>query len=498
MEKILLAVGFRQLEEYLEKQLKKEFQFVGSTVYREGVVRAIGQKKPDIVIIRETLAGNENIMSIIYEIRSKFPKTRIVFVAGKREAGDELLATLVNYGVYDILQGEKIQANQIISLIRKPNEYKDVKHLQPVPVLDEQKNKVLFQAPQATETEIIKEIYVENSSPMLEKKPNVEPNLSAVKTTKILNEVEDETPTKPKKGFLSKIAGITESVKSDNQSVQNQIFASPNISQIEKSKQKTITFIGGKGGVGTTSLALNTSVLLAQRGYEVIFIEFNDITPSVSYWYELGLVGDGIDTCLTSLAEGKFDKINDAIITSKSLKTKESSLAKNYRKFPDTLDFLFFSQQHLANENKKFIDLSMSKELYLYLMFQLDYDFIILDVPYDISNQASLNGLIYSNKVFTVVTQDVCSIGYNLYNVHELEKKGINLSKKNYYIVNKFQKTNLTIKEIQKWIETDNILTIPIENKEFINSSFIGLPVCLYTKNPNLKSSLSKIESIIL
>ena len=431
MEKILLAVGFRQLEEFLEKQLKKEFQFVGSTVYREGVIRAIGQKKPDIVIIRETLAGNENIMSIVYEIRSKFPKTRIIFIAGKREPGDELLATLVNYGVYDILQGEKIQANQIISLIRKPNEYKDVKHLQPVPVLDEKKNKILFQAPQATETQIIKEIYVESKTPVLEKKANTEPNSPTVKIEKApINEVEEDTSSKQKKGLLSKIAGITESAKSDNQSVQNPIFATPSISQVEKSKQKTITFIGGKGGVGTTSLALNTSVLLAQRGFKVIFIEFNDTTPSVSYWYELGLVEDGIDSCLTSLTEGKFDKIKKAIITSETLKSKDSSLLKSYKKFPNTLDFLFFSQHHLANENKKFIDLSMSKELYLYLMFQLDYDFIILDVPYDISNQASLNGLIYSNKVFTVVTQDVSSIGYNLYNVHELEKKGINLSKK--------------------------------------------------------------------
>ena len=159
----MLAVGHRQLEEYLKSQLDKEFEFVGAVVYREAVLRAVGQKSPDIVVIRETLSGSENIMSLVYSIRTNYPNVRIIFIAGNREPGDELLATLVSYGVYDILNGSNIPAQKIVSLIRKGNNYNDVKHFQPVPLLDEERNKILFEPPEAKkEVEVIEIIKNEN------------------------------------------------------------------------------------------------------------------------------------------------------------------------------------------------------------------------------------------------------------------------------------------------------------------------------------------------
>ncbi|MDF2879502.1 MAG: hypothetical protein K0R54_59 [Clostridiaceae bacterium] len=501
MEKILLAVGFRQLEEYIEKQLKKEFLFVGTTVYREGILRAIGQKNPDIVIIRETLEGRENILSLIYEIRGKFPRLRIVFIAGKREPGDALLATLVSYGIYDILQGEKIQAQEVISLIRKPNEYKDVKHLQPAPVLDEKSNKVLFQAPEAIvkEKEIIKEIYIGNETGEANKDST---SIQSATTDIKLDDKEKPEPQKTtniktskptqeqplKHGFLSKFKG-----KNDVVEIQNTLAIT---------KQKIITFMGSKSGVGNSVTALNTATLLAQRGLKTIYIELNERTPSVSYWYELGYIEDGIDSAIIALQDNNYKKVNDAIISSKELKKTESSMQKNYKKLPDSLDFMFFSKKYLTKDEsidlQEPLDMSLSKELYLYLIFQAGYDFIILDVPANISNDISRNALIYSNKVFVTITQDISTIGYSIYNTHELDKKGLSINNRMHYILNKFEKTDLSIKEIEDWIQTKEILTIPLLNKEYINSSFIGIPISLYSKNQNLKSSFQKIVEKII
>ena len=91
MQKIAFAVGDRDLEEYLQAKLKNEFIFVGATVFREGVVRLVGQTNPDIVILRELLEGRENILSVIYDLQVRYPNVRIVFLAGKRDAGDEFL-----------------------------------------------------------------------------------------------------------------------------------------------------------------------------------------------------------------------------------------------------------------------------------------------------------------------------------------------------------------------------------------------------------------------
>ncbi|WCK56923.1 ParA family protein (plasmid) [Aneurinibacillus sp. Ricciae_BoGa-3] len=533
MEKILLAVGFRQLEDFLEKNLKKEFLFVGTTVYREGIIRAIGQKNPDIVVIRETLDGKENILSIVYEIRNKFPKKRIVFIAGKREPGDALLATLVNYGVYDILQGEKVRAQEIVALIRKPNEYKDVQHLQPVPVLDERKNEVLFQAPTTVvqEKEIIKEIYIDSSKTVKETTPQNEPPVLVkpdvpveVPVAEVMEPVKEEkdkvesvqevppqkkrvkeSPPEPPKEPAKQKEPPREATKKsflDKLKTKSDISSSLGQKMVATTKQKIITFIGSKSGVGNSSIAFNTALSLARKGLRTIFVEFDDKTPSVSYWYELGHLENGIDSALIALENNQFEKVEEAVIKSEDLKQAESLMQKNYRKFPSTLDFLFFSKKYLTRQSgdeiENRVNLSLSKELFLYLMFQLDYDFIILDVPQDVNHEVTHNALIYSNKVLLTLTQDVSTIGYSIYKLNEVAKKGINLDKKLYYIINKFEKSDLSLKEIEDWIQVSNLTTVPLFNKEFINANFLGLPVTLYSKNSSLQTAFQKIEKLIV
>lgn len=554
MEKILLAVGYRQLEDYLQNQLKKEFLFVGETVYREGIIRAIGQKNPDIVIIRETLSGTENIMKIVYEIRTRYPKTRIIFIAGKREPGDVLLANLVNYGIYDILQGENIPANEIIALVRKPNEHKDVRHFQPVPILDETKNQMVFQAPEIVEKETVREVYKGNGvkdTPQFkgshEEEPQIKPKTTMVEeieptkvetpqtnpfTTKIVTPIKKEIEKQPVETHTDRNSGVVthkdEPIKK-HESKKGRLFSIMKGSQneiqekepqidVEKenkvkeekpieqkgkvgfmfgqqpihANQKIITFIGGTNGVGTTSLALNTAVALAKNGSKVLFMEFSKTKPRVNYWYDLGLSTEGIDTCMKYLDTNRYEKISKAIISSKDLKKQKCDMQGNYKKFPDKLDFMFYSKEYLL-ETKEDINMSLSKELYLYLLFQKGYDFVILDMPCDLGNQATLNALIYSNKIFSVVTQDVSSVGYHLYQMNELKKKGIEVFSKTSYIVNKYEKAEINLKDIQEWIGVDSVLSVPMANKDFINANYRGVPFYLCTKNNEVKNAIDTI-----
>jgi len=521
MEKILLAVGHRQLEEFLDKQLRKEFLFVGTTIYREGIIRSIGQNKPDIVIIRETLQGNENIMSILYEIRTKFPKIRIVFIAGKREPGDALLATLVNYGIYDILQGETIPSQQIVSLVRKPNEYTDVSHFQPAPILDENTNEVLFKAPETVirDKEVIKEVFVdtgegdnsqkalitigkvmpETKEPVLKEKPEKE-KVVKEKPAKEKPAKENPVPKKPKAETIPAPIKEEKSDKPDKPSILDTILSmnrqSYQENQMPMTKQKIITFLGTKNGVGNTSVALNTAVSLAKKGSRVLFLEFNDTTPSVSYWYELGFIDDGIDSSLEALKTQDFEKIEEAIIRTTDLQDTESTFQSSYKKFPKSLDFMFFSKKHISreiNESEEPLDLNLSKELFLYLLFQAEYDFVILDVPPDIHHKATMNAIMYSHKVVMTMTQDVSSIGYGAFKLNEWLKKGIQMQKRLHFVVNQFEKSKLTMKEIEDWLETKQITAIPVANKEFINANYIGLPVLLDGKQPIVKPAFEKL-----
>ena len=112
MKKIYLAIGYEPLENYLRNKLDKEYIFCGTSVYRDAVIKGISQKNPDILIIRETLSGTIDILTLVHEIRKRYSNIRIIFVAGRRAPGDEVLSTLVGLGVWDILYGESVQADR--------------------------------------------------------------------------------------------------------------------------------------------------------------------------------------------------------------------------------------------------------------------------------------------------------------------------------------------------------------------------------------------------
>ena len=487
MEEILLAIGHKDLEDYIKLQLGEKYEFVGEVVYKEAILTSVKQKNPDIVIIRETLPGKPNIMSIVYEIRANFQDIRIIFLAGNRKVGDELLTTLVNYGIYDILHGENILAQELIALIEYPNTYNDIKYLQPVPLLDENRNKVLFEPPEAeirTEViEVTKEIVIGDAP--------------VIKNREYPIERESDTQTEDNKGISIKNP-FKEIMKLPRINLLKETSNIPKEvnhgNRHNTDKQKIITFVGGKHGVGTTSLAVNTAFLLAERGNKVVFVELNDINPSVSYWYELGLVDEGIDTFVNYLAQNEYSKIEKALIKGGELKKKESPMKKSYKKYPDTIDFLFFSKEYISGLNKRELRGSI-KEMYLYLLYQMGYDFVVLDVSPDISNKEVQDALVFSNIVFSVITQDVSTVGYHLFNLNALEKTGINILSKNNYIVNKYVNSSFHDKEIKKWIEVDKLFIVPNYSREFIEANIEGLPVVIGGKNIELTSYLKEIAS---
>lgn len=154
MVKIYFALGHQQLEDYiksskplLEKQLQDTIQFTGTALYREGILKNIENNPPDIILLREGLSGSTNISELVYQIRMKYPRIRIIFIAGDRNAGDPLLSTMVNYGIYDILVGSRVNAKDMLRKICKPSTLADVSFLIQKVTVDEHTNKQTFEVP---------------------------------------------------------------------------------------------------------------------------------------------------------------------------------------------------------------------------------------------------------------------------------------------------------------------------------------------------------------
>lgn len=494
MPKILFAIGHRELEEYLASQLAEmgDFEVVGAVVYREGILTAIKQKNPDIVIIRETLDGTESIMKIIYDIRLQHPHTRIIFIAGNRKPGDAVLATLVSYGVFDILQGKTINASDILALIKKPNDHNDVKHLVPMVDYDENTNKMLFKAPPQEIVYIEKEIRIE------EEKKEVAPEVTK-ETAETPKEPSAEKPKAPKTLPSLKFDGILRKPKWNL--FKKASPALPTLQLPNYIRQQIIAFVGTTGGVGTTSISFNAACLLSEKGYKVMYLELNPLLSATAYWYELAQnFEQGIDAAILGIETNNFKLIETAFVTHADLLQKGGEMADNYKQFPKNLSMGFFSKKYideLKQEEREEINASSLKDLLMYLLYQMGYDFVFLDMGATLPKGLAEYILLYSSQIYLVVTQDVNSIAETLRFFNDL-KKNTMLTKEPQYIINKYDKhAMLTVEEIEQWVEAKKIITVPCLNREFINANFVGLPLVIQNKKLQIKELAEAFHQII-
>lgn len=559
MKRIFLAIGFKDLEDFLkestpiiEKHTKEEVKFVGEALYRESILQSIAATNPNIVIIREGLVGKGEFSEILLTLKLTYPEMRIIFLAGNREVGDALLATLVQYGIYDLIVGSKLDCTDIVKKIIKPNKLSDVAQFLPKITVDEKTNTKLFQAPEipnvnTNETpDIIKgideldlskedEIYNpknEKINVSLEKEPQDEifvlDDLDDLEESINKDEEEEKIKVEPIKEVVKEV--VEEKEEKIEDTFEEEIHSEPTPTPINKNKknnsflgglfkgkknvnrltQQVLTFIGGSRGVGNSQIAFNTALELAQEDYKVVYIDLNERFSSLGYIYQLGYLDAGIDTMLRAFETSDFNEINLGLSNIKKIiatTSKEDYLYKTYLKFPQNIDFLFFSEEYMKNEfyttEFKRINANYLKDLIVYLLTNHNYDFIILDAPSDIYNDLTKNALIYSTKIFFTITQDVSVIGNHINDLKVMIKNGINFREKFYYLINKYENSVINNKEIGDLLYSDlkinefNPICIPNVNKEFIKKNFEGTPIIWDMKSKEFKIAFSNIIKII-
>lgn len=126
-QKVLLAVGIKDLEQVLIKRLSDNYRVADSVAtHKDIVLERIEYERPHVVIILERLDGSKPIEDLILDIRGSYPNTRIIFITSRENPRDTLLRTLVSYAVYDLVMGKQVSIDAIEERLRHPNELKDV------------------------------------------------------------------------------------------------------------------------------------------------------------------------------------------------------------------------------------------------------------------------------------------------------------------------------------------------------------------------------------
>ena len=544
MEKILFAINIRQAEEFIEASLTKKYPskyaFVGSVLHKDNLIEKMRATTPDIVIVREGLPGPTNLFELVVKAKLSFPSTRFIFIAGPRKPGDAFMQKLFGYQIYDIIAGSKLNVALILDMIVNPTSFKEASIWAAPPELRAEGFDVDVEdeEPRESGEEIIDIIGIEDKkaptpTPTSKKQPGKgtgtivlpigknnksnpvdedmlaqmaemqaeidrlkKENKSKKAPTPLTNKVSSMAPKAPSQ--KKPIIGI----KDNSQALKSQYLG----------KDKIVTFFGAKNGIGTTTIAYNVAMELAYRKRNVLYIEVNDFNPMIPYWYDvyqnLGL-NNGIDKAVLGFETGINKDIDEALITREELiRNSPDSMAENFKLFPKTLDYLFFSEEYIESRNKQIISSNSFSQILLYFMQQLNYNYLILDINTHTDQSIIETALTFSNMNYIVVSQEFSSIGYYQTFFNKLKQKGMDFSKKddgkkdlsdkNSVIINRYiPKAEFNQRQIKEWLEEPDIFIVPDNSKDIADLSFNGLPIMKNTKNKDFAIGIASIANDI-
>ena len=277
------------------------------------------------------------------------------------------------------------------------------------------------------------------------------------------------------------------------------------------SKQKVITFYGTVPGVGCTTCALNTAVYLAMKGQKVVYIEFNDVLPTLSYWFDLDSITNGLEKAFFGIETRNYQDIDKCIVTKEDILALNSDMSDKHAKYPENLHYMFFSAGYIKSGEIIQTNPNTLKDLLLFLLYKEGYDYIILDVYSHSDFHILETASIFSSANVFVMTQDVVTIGASLKMFAALKSNGVefeflkdatvkglaSVNYKNIYLINKYNNNILLNKpKIKNWLEAEKVTTIPDNAADIINGSFKALPAILVSKNRDYMVSIQKLTEM--
>lgn len=283
------------------------------------------------------------------------------------------------------------------------------------------------------------------------------------------------------------------------------------------SKQRVVMFHGSMAGVGNSTLALNVANYLALKRFKVIYIEFDNINPTLSYWYDLGGLNAGIEKAMQGIETRAYQDIGSNIITKDMILGLNSDMKDKHEKYPDLLSYMVFTEDFVKRSDTLKMSSSTMKDLLMLLLYKNGYDYIILDMHANIDYQLLETASIFSTTNVFTMTQDVVSIGTAMRKFGMLEPSGLDFEMlceskenkrnsmektqnfKNFYVINKFKDDCIFGKKrITEWLETsDNVFFVPENTSEIYNAIYKALPVILTSKNKNYVMQIKRIAEAI-
>ncbi len=244
---------------------------------------------------------------------------------------------------------------------------------------------------------------------------------------------------------------------------------------VEVTRGKVVTFIGVKGGVGVTSLAVNVGVMMARGGLKSIFLDMQPYGLAASS--QLGLPISRVDA---SFLRMKPQDINRAAVESFMVK-HASGLMVFPSIFPD------FSIKEIPED--------FARKLIQTLSFMSDYLLIDGGSRIDRATEVALRD---SDKVVLAVEPDPLSLKVGNAMIKELGRLGVGGIKLIVVSINRVRVQIAFTKQEQEAILGNSIhVVIPPAPELFFQSTKDGVPAVMLQPSSLVAEQIRAIVNLI-
>ena len=135
-KRICLALSNVGAEDAIIKVVNNKFsniyEIAENVRSKEALITAINKEKFDVLILREDLTGNTDLIELFKQIRSDNNDLQIIFLMNNRENGDPFYIELFLFNIYDFVVLPNIKLDDIFDFLAKPRKFNEVIRFLPV------------------------------------------------------------------------------------------------------------------------------------------------------------------------------------------------------------------------------------------------------------------------------------------------------------------------------------------------------------------------------